>query len=312
VAIIAAMAGELKPLVRGWAHERRDGVELWRWKFDEGEWVAACGGAGVQAATLAFAEIEREGAPDLVISAGWAGALGEEFAVGQAYWVSGVIDARTGERFVAEAASHPSDKNKDVARVGHPAADSVDFPPRSQNRDLGHPVADSVDFLPRSRNPDPLRQAQGRLSTGSGRALGHPDSLFDQRGLWLVTSPIVADRAEKKRLAAAYKAELVDMEAAGVARLALMRGIPFYCFKGVSDGFNDRLPDFNRFIRADGRFDLTRMVLFSILRPWYWPSLMRMGENSRKASQRMRESLLDFLDQQGDIRQRDGDPDHKL
>jgi hypothetical protein len=27
VAIIAAMAGELKPLVRGWEHERRDGVE---------------------------------------------------------------------------------------------------------------------------------------------------------------------------------------------------------------------------------------------------------------------------------------------
>jgi len=72
------------------------------------------------------------------------------------------------------------------------------------------------------------------------------------------------------------------------------------------------LPDLNRFIRADGQFDLTGMILFSILRPWYWPSLVRMGENSRKASQRMRESLLDFLDQQGDIRQRDGDPDHKL
>jgi hypothetical protein len=36
-------------------------VELWRWKFDEGEWMAACGGAGVDAATRAFAEIEKDG-----------------------------------------------------------------------------------------------------------------------------------------------------------------------------------------------------------------------------------------------------------
>ena len=31
-AIIAAMTGELKPLVRGWQHERRNGVDLWRWR----------------------------------------------------------------------------------------------------------------------------------------------------------------------------------------------------------------------------------------------------------------------------------------
>jgi hypothetical protein len=80
------------------------------------------------------------------------------------------------------------------------------------------------------------------------------------------------------------------MEAAAIARLAQMRGIPFYCFKGVSDGFHDKLPDFNRFIRPDGQFDLTGMVLFSILRPWHWPSLIRMGENSSKASHSLRDS----------------------
>ncbi len=131
------------------------------------------------------------------------------------------------------------------------------------------------------------------------------------QGLWLVTSPIVADEAEKRRLAAAYQADLVDMEASAIARLAQMRGIPFYCVKGVSDGFRDKLPDFNRFIRAGGRFDLTGMVLFSILRPWYWPSLVRMGENSRKASQSIREAVLDFLDERACIRERNGYPNHK-
>jgi adenosylhomocysteine nucleosidase len=117
--------------------------------------------------------------------------------------------------------------------------------------------------------------------------------------LWLVTSPMVADAAEKLRLASAYSAALVDMEAAAIARLSAMRGIPFYCIKGISDGFEERLPDFNRFISSNGKFDLTGLILFSILRPWYWPSLMRMGENSRKASFSIRENLLDFLDARG-------------
>jgi adenosylhomocysteine nucleosidase len=227
VAIIAAMPGELKPLVRGWPSSTRGNVRFWAQRSEEEEWIAACAGTSQAAATLAFAAIEDGGPIDLVISYGWAGALRVDLAPGSAHNIAGVIDVRTGERFNCDA--------------------------------------------------------------GAGDR-------------WLVTSPIVADEAEKRRLAAAYKADLVDMEAAGVARLAQMREIPFYCFKGVSDGFEDKLPDFNRFIRADGRFDLTGMVLFSILRPWYWPSLMRMGENSGRASLGLRDRLLDFLDGRGDIK----------
>jgi adenosylhomocysteine nucleosidase len=220
VAIIAAMPGELTPLVRGWPTSSRGNIHFWARRDEEEEWIAACAGAGQQAATRAFAAIEDGGPIDLVISIGWVGALKPDLAPGTAHNVSGVIDARTGERFHCDA--------------------------------------------------------------GSGDR-------------WLVTSPIVADRAEKQRLASAYKADLVDMEGAAIARLAQMRGIPFYSIKGVSDGFADKLPDFNRFIRLDGQFDLTAMVLFAILRPWHWPSLIRMGENSRKASLGLRDSLLNFL-----------------
>jgi adenosylhomocysteine nucleosidase len=220
VAIIAAISGELKPLVRGWQHERRSGVDLWRWKTDEAEWVAACAGAGVGAATRAFAEVDRDGAVSSVFSIGWAGALTDEVEAGQTYWVSGVVDARTGERF-------------------RPAASDQEH--------------------------------------------------------WLVTNPSVADEAEKRRLAAAYGAELVDMEAAAVARLAAMRQIPFFCLKGVSDGLDDQLPDFNRFISDDGHFKLPLFVLFILIRPWHWSALMRMGENSRKAAFGMKERLLENL-----------------
>ena len=98
-AIIAAMPGELKPLVRGWEQERRGDVHLWRWRFDEGEWVAASAGAGQQAATRAFAEAERDGPVTSVISVGWVGALSEQARPGKAYRVSGVIDSKTRRAF---------------------------------------------------------------------------------------------------------------------------------------------------------------------------------------------------------------------
>jgi adenosylhomocysteine nucleosidase len=236
VAIIAAMPGELKPLVRGWMHGSRNGVQFWARRNSEEEWIAACAGAGQAAATRAFAAIEDGGPIDLLFSIGWAGALNEGVATGGAYNVAGVIDAQTGERFHCDA--------------------------------------------------------------GAGER-------------WLVTSPIVANEAEKQRLGVAYKADLVDMEAAAIARLALMREIPFYCVKGVSDGFRDQLPDFNRFISIDGRFDMAGMLIFSILRPWHWPALVRMGENSKKAAESIAGCVLDILDGEGSSRKLNGYPDLK-
>jgi adenosylhomocysteine nucleosidase len=99
IAIIAALPGELRPLVRGWRRESRGGVEL-RWcRRGESEWIAAWAGTGAGAALRAWEQVERAGAIDAVISTGWAGALQPPWAVGCAYRVSGVIDARTGERF---------------------------------------------------------------------------------------------------------------------------------------------------------------------------------------------------------------------
>ncbi len=221
VALIAAMPGELKPLVGKWPHSSRNGVDFWAQRDAEEEWIAACAGAGQAAATRAFAALEEGGPIDLVISVGWAGALREGVVPGSAHNLAGVIDSRTGERFLCDA--------------------------------------------------------------GAGT-------------LWLVTNPRVADEAEKRRLAAAYNAALVDMEAAAVARLAAMRSIPFYCIKGISDGLGARMPDFNRFIGPGGHFNLGALILFAMIRPWYWPALVRMGENSRKAAQNIAQSVIDFLE----------------
>lgn len=256
-AIIAAMPGELKPLVQqtagGWRHERRQNrkagrVDLWRWRYDTGEWIAACAGAGQNAATRALAEIEKDGPVASVLSVGWAGALSESYLPGQAYRVFGVVDALTGERYQVPA--FPSLRKNDAARMGH-------------------------------------------------------------NDVWLATSSKVADSTEKQRLAAAYRASLVDMEAAAIARLAAMRGISFHCIKGVSDGFTDHLPDFNRFLSGEGQFQTARFTLFALFHPGYWSALKQMGENSRKASQGIAELVLDLLDEKGDIRKRNGYPNFR-
>jgi adenosylhomocysteine nucleosidase len=236
VAIIAALPGELKPFVQGWPHSTRNGIHFWAQRDEEEEWIAACAGAGQAAATRAFAALEEGGPIDLVFSVGWAGALSPEIAGGSAHNLAGVIDTRTGERFLCDAGA------------------------------------------------------------------GH---------LWLATSPIVAGGAEKRRLASTYKTSLVDMEAAALARLAAMREIPFYCIKGVSDTLNARLPDLNPFIAPDGSFRMGNFVLFAAIRPWYWPALIRMGENSRKAAVSIAQSLLEFLDAGGHIRNPNGYPNLK-
>ena len=60
IAIIAALPGELKPLVRGWQHERRNGVDSGRPDRNNAEWIAACAGMGQRCSHARFCRIEEE------------------------------------------------------------------------------------------------------------------------------------------------------------------------------------------------------------------------------------------------------------
>jgi adenosylhomocysteine nucleosidase len=270
-AIVAAMSGELKPLVRGWRHERRNRVDLWRWRYDGGEWVAACAGAGQPAATRALAEIEKDGPVASVLSIGWVGALSNSYVPGQAYRIAGVIDTLTGERFR-------------IARVGEKTfpqglkPETFSAAPSGTAKAVPFQNSAAAKVAPLQSSPEPV-----------------------PNDIWLATSGKVADAAEKRRLASTYRAGLVDMEAAAIARLAGMRGISFQCIKGVSDGLDEQLPDFNPFLTRDGQFQTFRFTLFALFHPGYWPALKQMGENSKKASLSIAECVLGVLDPQGSI-----------
>jgi adenosylhomocysteine nucleosidase len=65
--------------------------------------------------------------------------------------------------------------------------------------------------------------------------------------------------------------------------------------KGVSDALDEPLPDFARFISAEGKLRLFQFIGFVCLRPGYWPALLRLGRNSRRAARNIKISTLAIL-----------------
>lgn len=206
IAIVAAMASELKPLVRGWEPRGRS---VWVGRVGGSEAVAAAGGIGAAAARRAVERVCAEGNPDVLVSYGWAGALTCAVKPREACVIREIVEDASGERFSTASAD----------------------------------------------------------------------------GFRLITLDRVARYGEKRKLAEKHQAVLVDMEAATVARMAAARKIPFYCFKGISDGYADRLPDFNRFLDTErGELKMGSLVAYAALRPLYWRPLWKMGENSGAAA----------------------------
>jgi nucleoside phosphorylase len=155
--------------------------------------------------------VESSGPIDAVISIGWAGALRPEFLPGQAYRATGVIDSRTGERFTTSGCPECPDALK-----GHGFSRAAE----TQKNDAalateGMQTANCS--LPQGLKPTNF------YSAGCGTTKAVPF----QSDLWIVTTSRVADASEKQRLASAYSASMVEMEAAAIARLAQMREIPF-------------------------------------------------------------------------------------
>jgi adenosylhomocysteine nucleosidase len=224
IGIIAALPGELKPLVKGWQRIATNTAGVKKWKRSRGEdtWIAVCAGMGADAVRRAFTEAESDGPLSMVLSVGWAGSLHEGISPGTVQIPTIVIDALTGEQF--------------------------------------------------------------HLTKG-------------RREWTLVTTPHVADATEKARLRATYHGVLVDMEAAIVARLAEMRGVPLVCIKGVSDSAAANLPDLNPFIDPRGKMRMAAFLAHVAFRPQYWSSLIHLGKNSAQAADAMRDLIVKFMEE---------------
>jgi adenosylhomocysteine nucleosidase len=105
----------------------------------------------------------------------------------------------------------------------------------------------------------------------------------------------VAVRAEEKRqLRERTGARVVEMEFAAVQAKAREWGVPCRAIRVVSDTAGENLPlDFNRYRDADGRFQLARIAIAGLLRPFtVLPKLMQLGRNSRLAAEKLGEFFV--------------------
>ncbi|HMK22316.1 MAG TPA: hypothetical protein VK466_08265 [Terriglobales bacterium] len=117
-----------------------------------------------------------------------------------------------------------------------------------------------------------------RKETGSGNTI-------------LVSFSSVAGEQQKAKLARAYGAQLVDMEAAAVAKGTEAHGIDFGAVKVVSDEFGFPMFPMDRFVDQEGGFRTGSFVVYSAVRPWLWGSVLRLARNSSRAAQRLGEYL---------------------
>jgi adenosylhomocysteine nucleosidase len=107
----------------------------------------------------------------------------------------------------------------------------------------------------------------------------------------LVSFSSIASREQKSRLATAYQAQAVDMEAAAVAKAAEAHGLRFVAVKVISDDASFAVPSMDGFIASDGGFRSGAFALHAAVRPWLWSSVFRLARNSTEASRRLCEYL---------------------
>ncbi len=139
IGIVAALRGELQPLVRGegWkALPPKGDLLAWRLSRPGGECTAVCAGMGPAAATRAFAYLRQLAEPEVLLSIGWAGALQEGIAAGSVLKPDEVLDVATGERFrtdrpgeglLVTLSRFAGDREKQRLHRSYPAALAVEM-----------------------------------------------------------------------------------------------------------------------------------------------------------------------------------------
>lgn len=106
----------------------------------------------------------------------------------------------------------------------------------------------------------------------------------------LVTVDCVAGKALKQSTAAQFGAQVVDMEAVGVAAAAAENGLEFAAIKAISDGVDEDLGFLTEFVRPGG-FQTGSFVAHIAVRPWLWQKVARLQVNSELAAKSLKSAV---------------------
>ncbi len=113
----------------------------------------------------------------------------------------------------------------------------------------------------------------------------------------IVTVSSVSGAAEKRILAKKWQANVVDMEASGVAQVAKENGIAFAAVKAISDDLDFAMPPVGRFVDAAGKFHILRFVTYLAVHPQWWSAVRQLNSNSGVAAAKLSEALRHLIGQ---------------
>ncbi len=127
------------------------------------------------------------------------------------------------------------------------------------------------------------------LSSGQRYRAAVPTAPANSKvGLVVSMDRVAVTAGEKADLYRSTGACCLEMEAAGVARLAAEFDLPFYCIRAVSDGATGDLGlDFNAYRDEDGRFSRARIALAAMRRPRLVRALLTLDRDSRMAARNL-------------------------
>jgi len=110
-------------------------------------------------------------------------------------------------------------------------------------------------------------------------------------GILVSANEIAESKDVRADLVERFHALAVDMEAAGVARVAQQEQIAFRCVKAISDEADFQMPPLNKFVDAEGNFQTGKFAVWTSVRPWYWGRTIALAQNTKRATQ----ALCDWL-----------------
>lgn len=258
IGIVGALRWELSPLERKLKLrrvEREGGIVLIVGTHEEHEVVLAIGGIGQTRASHASQILVDRFKPQVVISAGFAGALDASLQPG---------DLILGEVILRTVGSRQS-------AVGRVRSWEIGEQPIQQEVE---PVAFSTPALVAKAEDEAM-------------ALG----LRYRRGMLLSLDVMLTESYEKKE-AASSGALAVEMEGAAIAQIASSSGLPFLAVRSISDALDQDLGlDFNKLLHGRGRLSYKRTFLALLTHLSALPSVWRLKRTAHQA----RRSLAAFL-----------------
>ncbi|MCS7090256.1 MAG: hypothetical protein RMN51_08125 [Verrucomicrobiota bacterium] len=113
---------------------------------------------------------------------------------------------------------------------------------------------------------------------------------------FLTLPRMVTSASEKSQLWQSSRADAVEMESEPIAALCCGRKIPFAVVRVISDAASESLPvNFARWLGPDGHLNRAAFLRAVMVRPTFWPSVVKLACRARRAARRLAEVLAAAL-----------------